>query len=324
MNVDSERLDRLLVGEDRRRTRRAVILAGVLVVVAMVADYLALSYHVGTVETTFFMKFRWAFTLAPIWEHGLVSPTQVYGYVLVVGLAAVHAYLNSGYLTSVLLASAPPIGTAFWYIGGMDEYLLFAPELVFGSVFPEAPIMATLGFVLGLGIRTVKRKDMNLRHGIAARAALLTTIAGGASVFPTVINRIFVADAGGWLPSFGSVGRTVMTYTYTTRLVAFLAVPVGALALGYWTTDRLELVAAYRTFVVSLLVGGTAGFLLGTVTIGLLVSQINLTVLLVLATVGNVGSLVEFVLAAFAGAAFAEIRLVERASDGQSGAERDD
>lgn len=151
MNGDAERLDRLLVGEDKRRTRRAVVLAGVLMVAAMVADYLALSYHVGTVETTFFIEFRWAFTLAPIWERGLTSPTQVYGYILVVGLAAIHSYFNSGYLTSVLLASAPPIGTAFWYIGGMDEYLFFAPELVFSNVFPEAPIMATLGFILGLG-----------------------------------------------------------------------------------------------------------------------------------------------------------------------------
>lgn len=158
MNADSERLNRLLVGEDRRRTLSAVGLAGVLMVVAMVVDYLALSSVVGTVNTEFFWNIRDAFALSPNPWRGGVSPTEVYGYILVVGLAAIHAYLNSGYLTSALLASAPPIGTAFWSIGGMDEYMLLTPELVFGRVFPEALIMATLGFILGLGFRMVKRK----------------------------------------------------------------------------------------------------------------------------------------------------------------------
>lgn len=158
VSVDLERLKRLVVGEERRRTRVAVVFAGVLLVVAMTVDYLALAYYVGTVETPFFGSFREVFTLAPIWERGLASPTWVYGYILVVGLAAIHAYYNSGYLTSVVLASAPSIGTAFWSIGGIDEYMVFTPELVFGRVFPEAPIMATLGFLIGLGFRAVKQK----------------------------------------------------------------------------------------------------------------------------------------------------------------------
>ena len=158
---------------------------------------------------------------------------------------------------------------------------------------------------------------VNLRREITWRAALLMVIAGGAGVFPTFVRMMFIHNQGGWLPALESDGLSLTVYMYVTRLVTFLAVSVGALGLGYWSTNGLELVTAYRTFVATLLVGGATGFLLGTVGVGLVTPEIGPVRMLILGIVDDVDLLVEFILAAFAGAAFTEIRRVERESEGQ-------
>lgn len=75
--------------------------------------------------------------------------------VLESGVTRDRDYFNSGYLTSVLLGISPNIGTAFWSIHGFDEYVTLILGLVLEWSLPEGPVVATLGFLLGLGLRKV-------------------------------------------------------------------------------------------------------------------------------------------------------------------------
>ena len=79
----------------------------------------------------------------------------VVGYVLVVGLSGAHAYFNRGYVTSLVLALSPAVGAALWSIHGLDEYVAPTPLLVVDRVLPEGVVVATAGFLLGLGLRSV-------------------------------------------------------------------------------------------------------------------------------------------------------------------------
>lgn len=154
MDGDTLHLKPLLVGEHRRLTGAAVLLAGGLFSVAGMVRYVALSRIVAGSGTNVFFDVQQTFMLAPIWEHrALVPTTWVYGYLLAIGLAGSHAYFNRGYLPSVLLAVAPQVGVAQWSIHGMDAYIALTPALVFDRVFPEGVLVPTFGFVLGLALR---------------------------------------------------------------------------------------------------------------------------------------------------------------------------
>lgn len=155
MQEDGYHLRRLLVGERRRLTGAAVLMACTLLVVASTVEYLALSRVVAGSSTNPLFHVRQTFRLHPFWEGGPGQATWVYGYLLVLGLAGVHAYVNLGYLTGLVLALAPNVGVALWSIHGLDEYVGMTPTLVVDRVLPEGPLVATAGFVLGLALRVL-------------------------------------------------------------------------------------------------------------------------------------------------------------------------
>jgi hypothetical protein len=107
-------------------------------------------------ETPLLLYVRETFRLAGVGSHRLGGLLWVPGYVLVIGLAATHAYFNAGYLPSVLLAVSPNIGIAIWVIQGFDEYVAFMPWRFVG-ILPEGLLVATLGFLLGLGLRRIRK-----------------------------------------------------------------------------------------------------------------------------------------------------------------------
>lgn len=155
-----EYLEWLLLGERRRLTAAGLVIAVVMILVASVVDYLFLARVVAGSETNPFQGIRRTFRLLPFWGEYPPPPEMwVYGYLFVIMLAAVYAYFNAGYLVSVFLGVSTNIGSAVWSIHGMDEYVTLTPMLVFDRVFPVGPLVATLGFLLGLAIRRVTRQQ---------------------------------------------------------------------------------------------------------------------------------------------------------------------
>lgn len=155
MNWETDNLRALLIGEQRRRTRIALLAAAVLFLMAMLVDYITLSSVVAGRDPGIFPEFRNIFRMHEPQQLELSSLKWIYGYVLVGGLASIYAYFNAGYLLSLLLALSPNIGTALWSIHGFDEYMTLTPLLVFDRILPEGPLVATLGFFLGVGLRAI-------------------------------------------------------------------------------------------------------------------------------------------------------------------------
>lgn len=153
----AEYLEGLLLGERRRLTVAGLVISGVLILVASVVEYLVLAREIAGGDPHL-LGLRRTFRLLPFWEHALPLEMWLYGYLLVIMLAAVYAYFNAGYLVSVFLAISPNVGIALWSIHGMDEYVTLTPLMVFERVLPEGPLVATFGFLLGLAIRRVTRQ----------------------------------------------------------------------------------------------------------------------------------------------------------------------
>lgn len=95
----------LLLGRERSRTRRALALAVGYFVVASALAVTLRSLRYGAVPE-FVYRFQHPFLIDTGFGQ-LVDTDFAPGLVVVVGPAAVHAYLNAGYLPSLLLATAP-------------------------------------------------------------------------------------------------------------------------------------------------------------------------------------------------------------------------
>lgn len=152
MSLRSDRLTSLLLGANRTRTRRALVLTGAFVVLGATIEYLLFrtGFENSVVETL-----HEVFLLT-----GYLPSQGGTGAVFVVGLAALHAYLNEGYLPSVLLGWTPVFGNLGWSItasAGIESYRL-DPVAAFERTFPEALALATLGFVVGVGLRWTRRR----------------------------------------------------------------------------------------------------------------------------------------------------------------------
>lgn len=156
MPIQSERLGALVLGEEWSRTRRALVLAGGFVVAGTLLEYLLFrtKFENEVIET-----FHQVLLL-----DGYLPGWEATGAIFVVGLAALHAYLNEGYLPSVLLGWSAVYGNVGWTIGslsGIENYYL-DPVAAFERTFPEAVALATLGFVVGTSLRWIrmqKRSD---------------------------------------------------------------------------------------------------------------------------------------------------------------------
>jgi hypothetical protein len=151
MTLQSTRFADLILGEKRERTRRALILAAVFVVAGAVLDYLVI---LSKFENEVFETLNQVFLL-----DGYLPSWHASGVYIVIGLAAVHAYLNEGYLPSILLGWSPIYGSHSWTIiplSDLEAYYL-DPVSALERTFPEAVVLATLGFVIGLSLRRLRR-----------------------------------------------------------------------------------------------------------------------------------------------------------------------
>jgi hypothetical protein len=148
MSTESSRLESLLIGADRGRTRRAILLAVGFVALSAAIAYLnywaKFQYGVlGTLDQVFLLK-------------GYLPHWYAPGPLFAVSLAALAAYLNAGYVPSVLLGWSLPFGSAVWTLSGWEVAgpIWFTPVAAFERTFPEAFVVATVGFVIGVNLRS--------------------------------------------------------------------------------------------------------------------------------------------------------------------------
>lgn len=152
MAVQSDRLHDLVIGDEPSRTRRALVLAGGFLVAGLVLGYLVFATQFENVLLESLHEALLLDGYGPGWHAR--------GAFVVVGLAAVHAYLNEGYLPSVLIGWSPVYGNVGWTIGSRREIGNYYLDLVaaFERTFPEAVVLATLGFVVGVGLRWARHR----------------------------------------------------------------------------------------------------------------------------------------------------------------------
>lgn len=120
----------------------------------------------------------------PDWGFGLqhvlliqtgndLSPELVFtkGLIVIVGFAAIHAYYNSGYLTSLLLATTPTYSMYVFTVPGPSTELLtplnsdvvFAPIWAAIHVLPNTILFGTIGFLLGVSLRQLWKRVVRNR-----------------------------------------------------------------------------------------------------------------------------------------------------------------
>lgn len=160
---------RWVIGETWRQTGVAVLFAGMSIIVTSAVEYRVLSREITGGEPPALLFVRETFRLAFFWERGTDPSTAVLGYLLVIAIAGLYAYYNLGYLTGLLLASSPSAGIALWSIHGFDEYVTMTPTLVFDRVLPEAPLVASLGFFLGVGLRIIVQPTLTSQQKVPDR-----------------------------------------------------------------------------------------------------------------------------------------------------------
>lgn len=130
----------LLTGIDRSRTLSAFALAvGLGIATALLRIYAPHTPGIG-----FVFAVLHAFTLEATPAAML---TEGIGVVTLFALAAIHAYLNEGYLPSLVLATAPSYGN--YVFNGPGAAPFWAAEYV----LPFALTVGTVGFLLGIGLR---------------------------------------------------------------------------------------------------------------------------------------------------------------------------
>lgn len=148
MSSPPPRFRPLLLGADRGRTRRTLLLAGGFAALAAAIAYLnyrtKLRHGVlDTLDQVFLLD-------------GYLPHWYAPGALFVVSLAALAAYLNAGYLPSVLLGWSFPFGSATWTLSGVEVTgpIWFTPVAAFERTFPEAFVLATVGFAIGVSLRS--------------------------------------------------------------------------------------------------------------------------------------------------------------------------
>lgn len=129
------------------RTRRVLVLAGVFVIVGSGVEYLAL---ITGFENVLLVGLHRVFAL-----DGTALDLETQGAVVIVILSAIQASLNEGYLPSVVLGIAPVYGNQLWTIGSLDRIASFHldPGSALARMLPDGAILASVGFLLGIGIR---------------------------------------------------------------------------------------------------------------------------------------------------------------------------
>lgn len=148
-----DRLNVLILGEERSMARRALVLTGGFVTSTMILEYLLL---LTKFENEGIVMLHEVFRL-----DGYLPSWHATGLFFVIGLAALHAYLNEGYLPSILLGWSPVYGNFIWSIGHPSRIANYYldPVSAFERTFPEAVVLATLGFIIGVGLRWIRKRQ---------------------------------------------------------------------------------------------------------------------------------------------------------------------
>jgi hypothetical protein len=150
------------------------------------------------------------------------------------------------------------------------------------------------------------------RFRLAAVTAALALVHGLATAGPRVVDFETPPQALGM-----TAGTTITYLLLGSRLVAVLALPVGAALVGYRAGDRVDLRTEYRGVLAALAAGGAVGGFLGGVLPGASVGGPLLGLLT--AVGGALEAAVGFALAGFAGAALAHVRATDHHPDGGAG-----
>lgn len=160
--VDRQELGaRLLWGRSRPLGTRAIVFAAALFLVVVVFRYASMA---ASEDIVYFDIARGSMESVP-WRE-LNTAFSYPG--LVVGLAAIHAYLNEGYLPSFLLGLAPALGTSILIFSGPypGPYVLTLKPLVgdwewLPQVIRYTLLWATVGFIVGLAVRWLQTEALD-------------------------------------------------------------------------------------------------------------------------------------------------------------------
>lgn len=159
---DPDRRSTLLWGQSQTLSRRVVIVAVVLLLFVAAVRFVSMSI---TEELVYLDLPRGSLEFVPWQAFNLVADHPV----LIVGLAVVAAYLNEGFLPTVLLAVAPFIGVSIWIYSGAvpGPYVLTLKPLVgewgwVWSVVSSAVPWAIVGFLGGLLVRWLPNESISL------------------------------------------------------------------------------------------------------------------------------------------------------------------
>lgn len=143
----------LLLGKVWWRTRRALVLtAGFLIGAAMLRAFApgsplhACCHHLVFAAVQGFVDLT---------GNGYFTENGIVGLALfgMGSLAAINAYLNEGYLPSIILAAAPAYG--FYVFNGPGA----GPVWAAGIVLPYAVLYGTIGFLIGMGLRQLRSEQ---------------------------------------------------------------------------------------------------------------------------------------------------------------------
>ena len=157
-------------------------------------------------------------------------------------------------------------------------------------------------------------------------AALLGFLVAVVQFSQGLVTDRLVSGDWPWFPHLETTAQTLVLYTYVTDGVAFALGLGGVFVLGYWIGSGLDLRTHCTQFVTRVAGFGLLGYLLPPTLAALYVLGMTpfadgtpfleflrgLTVLEVTLVLGRIASIpIQFAIAGFAGAAFAQIRAGE-------------
>lgn len=157
---------------------------------------------------------------------------------------------------------------------------------------------------------------MNSRR-IAVLSGVVGVLSTVGKVVPVIVlGGLFEQDLPGWLPTVGTLGQTVLLYTFGVDILGALLMIVLGVGVGYYVSQQLALTDEYQQFIgavvagttIPLIVtwgGGLGSFLIGMVS-GFELIVVTGMVLRLFATIS-----LPVIVAVFAGAAFAHFTTAE-------------